>query len=114
MQTAIEAIASLAKEAGRPAITWKQVATDEALVKAVEKFTPTLTESYGIANKQTRSAKIGEIKKKCVAEGATERSGWSAGQVEGEFHNVERKIVRGRIVAGQARIDRRDTPTVSP
>ena len=114
MQTAIEAIASLAKEAGRPAITWKQVATDEALVKAVEKFTPQLTEAYGISEKQTRYAKIGEIKKKCVAEVATETSGWSAGQVEGEFHNVERKIVRGRIVAGKPRIDGRDTRTVRP
>jgi len=114
MQTAIREIQSLAKEAGRPAITWKQVATDEALVKAVEKFTPQLTEAYGISEKQTRYAKIGEIKQKCVAEVATETSGWSAGQVEGEFHNVERKIVRGRIVAGKPRIDGRDTRTVRP
>jgi len=114
MQTAIREIQSLAKEAGRPAITWKQVATDEALVKAVEKFTSQLTEAYGISEKQTRYAKIGEIKQKCVAEVATETSGWSAGQVEGEFHNVERKIVRGRIVAGKPRIDGRDTRTVRP
>ena len=114
MQTAIREIESLAKEAGRPAISWKQVATDEALVKAVEKFTPQLTEAYSISEKQTRYAKIGEIKQKCVAEVATEASGWSAGQVEGEFHNVERKIVRGRIVAGKPRIDGRDTRTVRP
>jgi len=114
MQTAIREIQSLAKEAGRPAITWKQVATDEALVKAVEKFTSQLTEAYSISEKQTRYAKIGEIKQKCVAEVATETSGWSAGQVEGEFHNVERKIVRGRIVAGKPRIDGRDTRTVRP
>ena len=68
MQTAIREIASLAKEAGRPPITWNQVATDEALVKAVERFAPQLTEAYGIAEKQTRYAKIGEIKKQCVAE----------------------------------------------
>jgi polyribonucleotide nucleotidyltransferase len=114
MQAAIREIESLAKEAGRPAITWKQVETHEALVKAVEKFTPQLTEAYGISEKQTRYAKIGEIKQKCVAELATEASGWSAGQVEGEFHNVERKIVRGRIVAGKPRIDGRDTRTVRP
>jgi polyribonucleotide nucleotidyltransferase len=114
MQTAIKEIASLAKEAGRPPITWTQVAADAALVKAVEKFVPQLTDAYGIAEKQTRYAKIGQIKKECVAELATEANGWTAGQVEGEFHNVERKIVRGRIVAGKPRIDGRDTRTVRP
>jgi polyribonucleotide nucleotidyltransferase len=114
MQVAIQAIESLAKEAGRPPITWAQDAVHEALVKAVDKYSPQLTEAYGIAEKQTRYAKIGEIKKKCVAELATEANGWSAGQVEGEFHNVERKIVRGRIVAGKPRIDGRDTRTVRP
>jgi polyribonucleotide nucleotidyltransferase len=114
MQTAIKAIESLAKEVGRATITWNQVATDAALVKAVEKFAPQLTEAYGIAEKQTRYAKIGEIKKQCVAEVAVEGSGWTGSQVEGEFHNVERKIVRSRIVAGKPRIDGRDTRTVRP
>ncbi len=114
MQVAINEIESLAKEAGRPPITWAQPAVHEALVKAVEKYSPQLTDAYGIAEKQTRYAKIGEIKKECVAELATEANGWTAGQVEGEFHNVERKIVRSRIVAGKPRIDGRDTRTVRP
>jgi polyribonucleotide nucleotidyltransferase len=102
MQTAIQAIESLAKEAGRASINWKQTATDEALVRAVEKFAPQLTEAYGIAEKQTRYAKIGEIKKQCVAQLAPEGAAWTAGQVEGEFHNVE----RGSTVATRARFDR--------
>jgi len=114
MQTAIQAIESLAKEVGRPPITWKQTATDPALVKAVEKYASQLTDAYGIAEKQTRYAKIGEIKQLCVAELAPEGAAWTAAQVEGEFHNVERKIVRGRIVAGKPRIDGRDTRTVRP
>jgi polyribonucleotide nucleotidyltransferase len=114
MQAAIQAIESLAKEAGRPPISWKQTATDDALVRAVEKFAPQLTEAYGIAEKQTRYAKIGEIKMQCVAELAPEGAAWTAAQVEGEFHNVERKIVRGRIVAGKPRIDGRDARTVRP
>jgi len=112
MQTAIEAIRSLAKEAGRPPINWVAPAADEALAKAVEKFVPQLTEAYGIAEKQTRYAKIGEIKKECVAETAVEGSGWTAEQVESAFHDVERKIVRGRVVAGKPRIDGRDARTV--
>ena len=114
MQTAITAIESLAKEAGRLPISWKQSVTDDALVKAVETYAPQLTDAYGIAEKQTRYAKIGEIKKQCVAELAPEGATWTAAQVEGEFHNVERKIVRGRIVAGKPRIDGRDVRTVRP
>jgi polyribonucleotide nucleotidyltransferase len=114
MQTAIKAIESLAKEAARPPITWTQIETDAALVKAVEKYAPQLTDAYGIAEKQTRYAKIGEIKKQCVAALAPEGAAFGAAQVEAEFHNVERKIVRGRIVAGKPRIDGRDARTVRP
>jgi polyribonucleotide nucleotidyltransferase len=112
MQTAIEAIRSLAKEAGRPSINWTAPPTDEALGTAVDKFAPQLTEAYGIAEKQTRYAKIGELKKQCVAANVVEGGKWTAEQVEGAFHDVERKIVRGRIVAGKPRIDGRDARTV--
>jgi polyribonucleotide nucleotidyltransferase len=112
MQTAIEAIASLAKEAGRPSINWTAPPGDSALVAAVEQFIPQLTEAYGIAEKQTRYTKIGELKQQCVAANVVEGGKWTAEQVEGAFHDVERKIVRGRIVAGKPRIDGRDARTV--
>jgi polyribonucleotide nucleotidyltransferase len=112
MQVAIEAIKSLAKEAGRPAITWAQPAADEALTKAVEQYAGQLTEAYGIAEKQTRYTKIGELKQQCVAAHVVEGGKWTKEQVEGAFHEVERKIVRGRIVAGKPRIDGRDNKTV--
>jgi polyribonucleotide nucleotidyltransferase len=112
MQTAIEAIRSLAKEVGRPPITWAQPVADEALAQAVDKFIPQITEAYGIAEKQTRYAKIGELKQQCVAANVVEGGKWTADQVEGAFHDAERKIVRGRIVAGKPRIDGRDARTV--
>jgi polyribonucleotide nucleotidyltransferase len=112
MQVAIDAINSLAKEAGRPPITWAAPVADEALAKAVEQFLPQLTEAYGIAEKQTRYAKIGELKKQCVAAHVVEGGKWTKDQVEGAFHDAERKIVRGRIVAGKPRIDGRDNKTV--
>jgi polyribonucleotide nucleotidyltransferase len=112
MQTAIEAIRSLAKEAGRPPITWAAPVTDEMLNKAVEQFIPQLTDAYGIAEKQVRYAKIGELKKQCVAANVVEGGKWTEEQVESAFHDVERKIVRGRIVAGKPRIDGRDAKTV--
>jgi polyribonucleotide nucleotidyltransferase len=112
MQTAIEAIKSLAKEVGRPPITWAAPVSDDALTKAVEQFIPQLTDAYGIAEKQVRYAKIGELKKLCVAANVVEGGKWTAEQVESAFHDVERKIVRGRIVAGKPRIDGRDARTV--
>jgi polyribonucleotide nucleotidyltransferase len=112
MQVAIDAIGSLAKEVGRPQITWAQPAADEALTKAVEGFVPQLTEAYGIAEKQTRYTKIGELKQQCVAKHVVEGGPWTKELVEGAFHEVERKIVRGRIVAGKPRIDGRDNKAV--
>jgi polyribonucleotide nucleotidyltransferase len=112
MQVAIEAIKSLAQEVGRPPITWAQPVADEALSKAVEQFVPQLTEAYGIAEKQSRYTKIGELKQQCVTAHVVEGGKWTKEQVEGAFHDVGRKIVRGRIVAGKPRIDGRDTKTV--
>jgi polyribonucleotide nucleotidyltransferase len=114
MQTAIQAIESLSEEAGRPKITWKQPVRDAALSEAVAKVAPALTEAYAIAEKQTRYQRIAEIKQQAVAANAPEGSAYTAAQVETEFKRVEKKIVRGRIVAGKPRIDGRDSRTVRP
>ncbi|MGD8340273.1 MAG: polyribonucleotide nucleotidyltransferase, partial [Gammaproteobacteria bacterium] len=68
MQVAIEAISSLAEEAGRPAIDWTAPEADEALSSAVDQAVrEQLTEAYGIAEKQARYARIGELKSSCIA-----------------------------------------------
>jgi polyribonucleotide nucleotidyltransferase len=112
MQTAINAITSLAAEAGRPAITWAQPVADAELSAAVANVIPQLTEAYGIAEKQVRYARVGELKQQYVTSLAGEGAKWTPAQVETAFKKVEKKIVRGRIVAGKPRIDGRDTRTV--
>ncbi|HEX7236042.1 MAG TPA: polyribonucleotide nucleotidyltransferase [Gammaproteobacteria bacterium] len=113
MQVAIEAIRSLAKEAGRPPVTWTPPVEDKALAAGIAKFVPAITEAYGIAEKQVRYAKIGELKKQCVAElTAREGNTWTPAQIDAAFHDAEYKVVRGRIIAGKPRIDGRDTKTV--
>jgi polyribonucleotide nucleotidyltransferase len=113
MQVAIEAIRSLAKEAGRPAIVWAAPQEDKALSSGIAKFIPAITDAYGIAEKQIRYAKIGELKKQCVAElTAREGNTWKPAQIEAEFHDAEKNVVRSRIIAGKPRIDGRDTKTV--
>ena len=116
MQVAIEAIKSLAEEAGRPSIEWAAPVPDEALASAVEQaVSGQLAEAYGIAEKQARYARIGEIKQACVAALAEpESSTWTQDQVEARFKKVEKKIVRSRIIDGEPRIDGRDTRTVRP
>jgi polyribonucleotide nucleotidyltransferase len=114
MQKAIEAIKSLAEEAGKPQVGWAAPVEDKALAAGVAKFVPQITEAYGIAEKQLRYAKIGELKQQCVAELTTDPATWSAAQIEAEFHSVEKKVVRSRIIAGKPRIDGRDTRTVRP
>jgi polyribonucleotide nucleotidyltransferase len=113
MQVAIEAIRSLAKEAGRPPVVWTPPVEDKALASGIAKFIPTITDAYGIAEKQVRYAKIAELKKQCVAE-LTAREGnvWTPAQIETEFHDAEKDVVRSRIIAGNPRIDGRDTKTV--
>jgi polyribonucleotide nucleotidyltransferase len=116
MQAAIKVIKALAAEAGRPQIAWTAPAVDEALASAVEQaVSGQLTEAYAIPEKQTRYSRIAEIKQSCVAALAEpESSTWTAAQVEARFKEVEKKIVRGRILAGEKRIDGRDTRTVRP
>ena len=114
MQTAIDAIKSLAEEAGKPQITWTEAAEDKALIAGVGKFVPQITDAYGIAEKQVRYARIGELKKQCVAELTANQTSttWTPAQIEAAFHDAEKNVVRSRIIAGKPRIDGRDTHTV--
>jgi polyribonucleotide nucleotidyltransferase len=116
MQTAIQAIKSLAGEAGRPQIEWAQPVQDESLARLVEQaIAEQLTEAYGISDKQTRYARISELKRDCIAALADpESSNWTTAQVESQFQKLEKRLVRGRIIRGEQRIDGRDNRTVRP
>ncbi len=116
MQPAIEAIRSLASEAGRPRIEWNAPPEDAALADAVEQAVAgQLTEAYGIADKQQRHARVSDIRRTCVAE-LTEAAAasWRDADVDGQFRKLEKKIVRERVLDGKRRIDGRDGSTVRP
>ncbi|HMB73267.1 MAG TPA: polyribonucleotide nucleotidyltransferase [Gammaproteobacteria bacterium] len=116
MQKAIEVISSLAAEAGKPSIEWAAPVVDEDLVGAVSaNAAEALAAAYGIAEKQERYAAVGDARRSCVeslADGDDAR--WSVAEVETQFKKLEKKLVRGRIVAGEPRIDGRNTTTVRP
>ena len=116
-KTAIQAIEELAKEVNNPAWTWEPPEVDTALADKVRSVIEgDLTEAYKTPEKQARQDAVSVAKDKAVAEIAVEEGaeGWSASEVKGAFGSLEKSIVRRRIIAGEPRIDGRDTSTVRP
>jgi polyribonucleotide nucleotidyltransferase len=119
MQAAIQAIHELAEQAGKPAWSWQPPAKNESLIQRVGELAEAdMREAFRIKQKQTRNARLQEIRK-----AAAERLAEEAKQIEVEIDgnelketlfNLESKIVRGQILDGEPRIDGRDTRTVRP
>ena len=117
MQAAIKAIKALAAEVNNPAWDWQAPPVDTALADAVAALGKAgFTEAYQIADKQERYARLdairSEITTKLTAEGANPC--FAAEAVRTAIENLEYTTVRSRIIAGEKRIDGRDTKTVRP
>ena len=116
MQTAIDAINELAAEAGKPKWDWEAPAEDADLAAAVaEAAEGALTEAYQISDKVERQAAVGNAKSAAVdALAGGDDARWSPEEVSGALSKLEKNVVRGRVIAGEPRIDGRDTKTVRP
>ncbi len=116
MQAAIKAIRELAQEVGTPAWDWQPPAADETLQNLVAQMADAaFREAYQIREKQDRYQRLGEIRTEVFNKLTSEDVGaWPAEAVRTAIEKLEKKIVRGRILAGEARIDGRDTRTVRP
>lgn len=115
MQVVIAAIKELVTEAGKPAWDWKPAVHDEAAEqKIVAMVQEPLNNAYQIREKLERKAKIDELRAQAIAQLVTADSGVEEKTVQHVFGVTEEKIVRGRILMGQPRIDGRDTRTVRP
>ena len=110
---AINAIHELVRDAGKPVWDWKAPAKDEALIAKIDSLAKDkLVAAYQIRNKQARTqacrAAYADVMAALKAEGAT----FDSVAVEGLLFEIEAKIVRSQILAGEPRIDGRDTRTV--
>ena len=118
MQVAINAINELASEVGKPRWDWVAAEADQALADRVRELAEApLTSAYAVADKQARQEAIGEVRSKVNAELVAadgSADGWDAEAVSDAFKTLEKGIVRGRVIAGEARIDGRDQKTVRP
>jgi polyribonucleotide nucleotidyltransferase len=114
MQIAIKAINELAAEAGKPKWSWAAPEPNKELQSAVSTYAESaVATAYTLTEKMQRYAKIKEIKNAAVealSKGETPK--FTAEQVGAEFSNLEYRLVRGKILDGQPRIDGRDTKTV--
>ncbi len=114
MQTVVKAINELVEEAGKPRWEWQADTVDADLKAAVEaEAKSALGEAYRITEKAARYERVGEIRDAVVAKLAVE-GGPSADDVKDIFKSVEKNLVRQRIIAGEPRIDGRDSRTVRP
>jgi len=117
MQAVIQAIKELKAEAGKPDWEWSAADVNESLTEAIaSNFSDSISSAYEISDKMQRQDKLGEIKEQAVAQFANEEADppVSGGDVQDIFAKVEKKIVRGKIISGEPRIDGRDNTTVRP
>ena len=114
MQAAINAIRALAAEAGVQSWNWKAADKDESLTQRVAAAgEASIREAYRIREKMARQDRLAVLREKLATElGGTD--GAQADAVLAAVERLEKKVVRGQILAGEARIDGRDTRSVRP
>ena len=112
-QVVVEAIKEFAKEAGKPRWDWVAPQPNTDLINKVKAIAEArLGDAYRITEKQTRYEQIDAIKADVIAQITTEDEEISEGKIVDIFTALESQIVRGRIIAGEPRIDGRTVDTV--
>lgn len=116
MQVAIKAIEEFAQQVGKPVMEWKPAPENTALKEALFGLIRSDVEAaYSIADKMARYAALDAAKAKAMEHLVVSEinpNGFAAGDIEDMFGKLQKDIVRGRIIAGEPRIDGRDTKTV--
>lgn len=115
-QVVIEAIKEFAAEAGKPRWDWQAPAKNEALINRIKELSEArLGEAYRITEKQARYEQIDAIKVDVCATVLAENSedeSITEGKIIDIIHELESRVVRSRILAGEPRIDGRTVDTV--
>jgi polyribonucleotide nucleotidyltransferase len=115
MQIVIKAIQALAQDAGKPTWDWTPALSHDDLHNKVKELIGTgVEDAYLIKDKALRQDTLKAIRKDMIEKLVTEESGFRESQVLNAMSELEEKIVRGRILNGERRIDGRDTETIRP
>ncbi len=112
---AINAIHELVRDAGKPVWDWKAPAKDEPLIAKVGVLAEAkLAAAYQLRNKQARTQALREATASVMAGLKADGVEFDSVKVESMLFDIEARIVRSQILAGEPRIDGRDTRTVRP
>jgi len=112
---AIEAIHDLVRDAGKPEWQWTPPPKDDAFIaKVAARAEGPLREAYQIRSKQSRTQATRDAYASVKTSLANEGVEFDEVKLEGLLFDIEARIVRSQILAGEPRIDGRDTRTVRP
>ena len=116
MQVAIEAISELAAEAGKPAWDFQPAAEDEGIAAEVAQAAERdISAAYTITEKTERNDTLREIRAR-VSESLSSDDAEPSRlkEISGALKQLEKRLVRERVLSGEQRIDGRDNFTVRP
>ena len=113
-QVVIDSVAEFAKEVGVSPREWEAPAENESLLSDIQsKFGDQISEAYQTVDKMERYEKMGQIKDTAVEElGGDDDDSPSSEEIKNYIKKIEKSTVRERILAGEPRIDGRDSSTV--
>jgi polyribonucleotide nucleotidyltransferase len=112
---AINAIHELVRDTGKPVWDWQPPAKDEPLIAKVAALADDkLAAAYQIRNKQSRTQACREAYAAVMEGLKADGVEFDSVKVESMLFDIEARIVRSQILAGEPRIDGRDTRTVRP
>ena len=117
LQTVVDEISAFVADVNRPVWDWKAPEEDTALIEAVKAAAfEDVGNAYRIVDKLQRQNRLEEIKTEVTAKLIAERP-----ELEGQeneiakiFFNMERDLVRERILNGEKRIDGRTLRMIRP
>ena len=109
-QTVIKEIEEFAKQVNRPVWDWVKPAEDTALIEAVKADAEAAVgDAFRIVDKLERQNKLAEIQKATAEKIKASKEEWAEkdNDIAKIFLELERNIVRERILSGEKRIDGR-------
>lgn len=116
-QTVIKEIEEFAKQVNRPVWDWVKPAEDTALIEAVKADAEAAVgDAFRIVDKLERQNKLAEIQKSTAEKIKASKEEWAEkdNEIAKIFFELERNIVRERILSGEKRIDGRNLRMIRP
>ncbi len=115
MQVVIQAIIEMADAVGADDWDWTPATKDDALIARIAEMAEIdLQAAYSVRQKQARTVQVDAIRGRVMEALTAADSSLQKNHLNELFSALEAKIVRGRILNGDPRIDGRDTRTVRP